>query len=524
MEADESEAAEDDDSDEDEDDEDDMDDEASEDGGDDTEDSDDDEEQEEEDDDPMAPVDPDFRKRVAEALQVSGMADDEGDDDSHEETGDGSSSEEEYWDDDQMMKVDEQLAEVFRQRATRAKKADIKSQSLHLSLFRTLRLTGADLQVESQHFKHRILDFFDVFARKQPSNPLVTLLILPLLRLVQTASTKEADLSNKAASIIRSRFAKAKETPSTGIDTMETLRGIHELARKAPSADFSALCSLCSVFLCRIIDSAPNAPSDQLLALAIYRTTLKDYMTRKSSLVHPPFVADHIRRFPVASFQLARDILSFTDAKVYRQLQGYNLLQIFSQNLNLIAKTVSKPDVESVLVEVAKRTYDILHEAAGEAKPIGAENAKPVTSQWNAQRLKDIVKVTLHFVRTSKSVLSPEQYAKVWDLPRLEGTLIHLKESERTREMKGVHGMLEQMLAVLGTKKLDGGKEAKKVMKGNVKAVKEEVANKAEPSKSSHGEGGKKRKSTDGTQVPNGDAEHASKQTKKVRVSDGTAP
>jgi DNA polymerase phi len=69
----------------------------------------------EEDDD--AEVDPEFRRKIAEALQVSGMGID-GDDDTEDGSDDDSDEEDEdNWDDDQMLKVDEQLAEIFKQQA-----------------------------------------------------------------------------------------------------------------------------------------------------------------------------------------------------------------------------------------------------------------------------------------------------------------------------------------------------------------------------------------------------------------------
>lgn len=71
----------------------------------------------------MGEVDPAFRQRVAEALKVSGM-------DAGEDVEEGSEAEsEEYWDDDQMMKVDEQLAQVFRERAAATSKNDMKRKS-----------------------------------------------------------------------------------------------------------------------------------------------------------------------------------------------------------------------------------------------------------------------------------------------------------------------------------------------------------------------------------------------------------
>jgi DNA polymerase phi len=63
----------------------------------------------------MGDVDPAFRKRVEEALRAAGM-DPEGNGDGDEEDEDDESSDEEIWDDEQMMKVDEHLAKVFRDR------------------------------------------------------------------------------------------------------------------------------------------------------------------------------------------------------------------------------------------------------------------------------------------------------------------------------------------------------------------------------------------------------------------------
>ncbi len=65
-------------------------------------------------DDANEEVDPEFRRKVAEALQVSGMADaDAEDSDSKEDSDDDDISI--TMDDDQMLQLDEKLAEVFQQ-------------------------------------------------------------------------------------------------------------------------------------------------------------------------------------------------------------------------------------------------------------------------------------------------------------------------------------------------------------------------------------------------------------------------
>ena len=79
-------------------------------------------EEADEDEDTVA-VDPSFRQRVAEALQVSGMVTNG---DAEDDADDSDSASEEAWDDEQMLKVDEQLSAVFRQRAASNKRSDLK--------------------------------------------------------------------------------------------------------------------------------------------------------------------------------------------------------------------------------------------------------------------------------------------------------------------------------------------------------------------------------------------------------------
>ena len=76
------------------------------------------------DDEANSTVDPAFRQRVADALHISGGAllSDVDSIDSVEEL--------EAWDDEQMLKVDEQLAEVFRQQAATAQRTDPKREIL----------------------------------------------------------------------------------------------------------------------------------------------------------------------------------------------------------------------------------------------------------------------------------------------------------------------------------------------------------------------------------------------------------
>ncbi|WVR03854.1 hypothetical protein IAU60_000851 [Kwoniella sp. DSM 27419] len=403
----------------------------------DEEDEDDDEEDEEsedddvdEDEDDLAPVDPAFRARVAEALQVSGMGVDE-----NAQDGDSDEEDEDVWDDEQMMKVDEQLAEVFRQQASGTKRSDMKH-----------------LQIESLHFKNRILDFFDVYAKRQLTNPLVLSVLLALLKLVRASGTSEGELANKAAGILRSRFNKPKDVPSSvdAEEAGEILDEVHAMAQKAFSAEFSNLCSLASLFVVRAIDAASGSGST---AVTAYGKTLKDFMTRKSSLVHPGFVSDFIKRFPVRAFPLHADLAKYVipgaGVNAYRQTQAYGMLQTLSQHLPVIAKSPSTPsaDIESFVKTCSEGVLATLEASASSSK-------EDASQAWNAQKLKDVVKFALQLARASKTVNA------AWDLERVTEVERALKAGERTKEMKGVLSMWAQLLSVLGQKKEKVDKKA----------------------------------------------------------------
>ncbi|OCF44480.1 DNA polymerase phi subunit [Kwoniella heveanensis CBS 569] len=430
--------------------------------GEDEEGSGDDDEAEEDDDDEddMAPVDPAFRARVAEALNVAGMGVNEDAD------GDDEDEEEEVWDDEQMMKVDEQLAEVFRQQASGTKRSDLKH-----------------LQIESLHFKNRILDFFDVYARKQSTNPLILTIAVSLLKLVRASGTPEGELANKSAGILKNRFNKPKEYP-TNVDVeeaAEVLEEIHEMARKAVSAEFSNLCSLVSLFVVKSIDTASSSSSTSTSespspVVQAYGKTLADFMTRKASLVHPNFVSDFIKRFPTRAFGLYVDLNRYVapggGVNAYRQVQAYGMLQTLSQHLPVISKSgifssssssSTSVSVEGFIKSSSESVFSTLELASSSSssstkaeKEKEKESAGGAEGGWNAAKLKDVVKFALQLARASKNV----DQTSAWDMHRVNEIENKLKAGEKTKEMKGVLSMWAQLLAVLGQKKDKQGKKA----------------------------------------------------------------
>lgn len=323
----------------------------------------------------------------------------------------------------------------------------------------------SDAAIESLHFKNRVLDFFDVFMRRP--TPLALALLLPLLRVVRGGG----ELGNKAAGILRTRLRSSLPASSDEAElesASKILTEIHALARRAPSAEFSGLCSAASLFAARV------APAQ---ALEEYKTTLTDFVTRKHSGVHAPFLQEYARRHAGKAWPLADEILSLLTegkaANAYRHTQAYALLgALLSQAPALVkAGDIAAKDAEKVVKGAMGDVYSVL-EAAAEG------------GEWKADRLKDAAKFALVVARTARAL----EVGEACDVPRLKSVVEKVKGG-RTKEMKGVHALLTQLGAVLskkdgetkkgGKKKVEevnGGEEEPKPVTGKRKAAAKPVA------------------------------------------------
>lgn len=310
-----------------------------------------------------------------------------------------------------------------------------------------------DAAIESLHFKNRVLDFFDVFLRRP--TPLALNLLLPLLHVVRGGG----ELGNKAAGILRTRLkgATASATTASAVseeDATKVIDEIHALARRAPSAEFSSLCSAASLFAARL------APSP---SLAAYTATATDFITRKHTSVHPAFVADYVRRQGARAWPLGETLLELCEggkaANAYRHTQAYSLLgQLLAfAPASVKSAEIKQVDAEKLVKRAMADVYSVLESAA--------------EGEWKADRLKDVVKFGLSTARIAHA-LSPESAAKLCDAQRLAKVGEKLKEG-RTREMKGVLSLVAQLGAVLSPR--DKKKEGKKGKGAQEKVEKMEV-------------------------------------------------
>lgn len=298
---------------------DDEDDDEDDEGGDDDEEEDDGGEDEDEDESEAdEPEDPELRRKITEVLRANGIEAATGDSDEE--------SEEEEMDDDQMMAIDDQLAQIFKESRKGKSKGGFPCIHSYVSHARLTFCLDENAQREATHFKNRILDLLDIFIKRQPTSPHVLRLIIPLVDLVLGSGSDEQQLSDKTGGLLRSRVGKLKDVP-TAVDVNEVtpiLEELHTRARKVHSSDALAIISQCSLYVSKVL--LHNQADDNVVQ--VYRQSLVDFMTRKASDLNARFFDDIIKRHPNVAWGFRDDLLDLTNKTVntYRLCQAFALL------------------------------------------------------------------------------------------------------------------------------------------------------------------------------------------------------
>lgn len=176
--------------------------------------------------------------------------------------------------DSEMMALDDKLAEVFKQRAEKSNKNKER----------------ASAKATVVHFKHRVLDFLDIYVKKEAHNPLASSLLVPLLRLIRTTQAKE--LSKKAVDTIHN-FARVSKKVRAGAESLavdveaqlDLLKEIHQEASQDNSVAFARAASAASLVVASNLVAADKESVSQ--AAAIYAQTQVDWAlgTRKIQAV-----------------------------------------------------------------------------------------------------------------------------------------------------------------------------------------------------------------------------------------------
>ncbi|KAI7872535.1 DNA polymerase phi-domain-containing protein [Spinellus fusiger] len=258
------------------------------------------------DDDEEEDMDDDLKLKVQEAMKAQGILANSDDED----------EEEADLDDEAMAAFDSKLAEVFKQK--KLAKSEQK-----------------DMQHNIIHFKNNVMDLIVIFVRKNPTNPLVLEIIVPLLNIICSTPTKSvtSQFVDKMIAFIKNKISKQKEYPSHCEDAIfDVLQAVHDFAHQSSSKEIAEVANNLSLYLRRCLfggaDSEITALSEKKQKELtrfndIYSESLKQYMTKKTSHFHPSMIISLLQRFPLSSWSLIESIVVYIgpsqSANAYRQ-------------------------------------------------------------------------------------------------------------------------------------------------------------------------------------------------------------
>ncbi|PWN40736.1 hypothetical protein IE81DRAFT_204209 [Ceraceosorus guamensis] len=399
--------------------------------------------------DANAEVDPVLRAALELALKEGGLAPRESSK-AQQEEGEGDESEsdeeeeEELLDDDAMLKIDEKLSQIFRERAG-AKKED------------------AEAKREAVAFQLRVLDLLEQYAKRVSSNPLVASMVGPLLQVIQETENKEgAQVIARASSILRNTIAKSKETPGSIAveELLPVLQTIHADVLRAQSKETQELLSVANEYLTRcVLSRATDAlPLDASALTGLYKQTLTAWIDKKNSPVKLGFFANVLRKMPAIALALRDDLFAaVVPASTVGNFRQGEVFGLISAPMAQLAQSESAALAQEGLLYVA-RLQDFIIDYIREA-------CAPSTFEPKSDRLKEVLKLGLTAARTTPRLLEHSRAGigsnaathSLWKTEALEQLSVELKNSQKYGASSALRDLLKQLVSV--TKKSTNGKQ-----------------------------------------------------------------
>jgi len=327
-------------------------------------------------------VDENFKAELKAALGDSALQIDDEDDDEEEE--DGSEEEDidmDTCDPNQLQVMDQALADVFKSR--KQKKLKKKSEK--------------DKRLSILHFKLRVLDLIEIFIKEQPKDPKILQLIEPLYEVIKSSHghAGEQPLFERTLGIFKNKLCMLHEYPSGSdldVDSVhDQIDHLIELAKFATSALLVTYITQGIIYLIRVLRGNPElkGPSPRATRaqrkqkdtikvaqkvsnggclnedrlMKSFKTVLVQFMTKKSSHLHPVLFVELIQRFPSLGWNLAIELPQYLNkgCNNFRKVKAFEMLKLLfskktdkhEQNIMDINESMCKN-----LIEAFKATKD----------------------------------------------------------------------------------------------------------------------------------------------------------------------
>ncbi|KAH0536326.1 hypothetical protein FGG08_006799 [Glutinoglossum americanum] len=193
--------------------------------------------------------------------------------------------------DEDMIALDDTLVKIFKERKRIAGKKRQKKDAKETII----------------NFKTRVLDLLEIYAKFQHTNVLSLKLILPLLKLIRSTSSKQ--IGSRAAAVLKdyARACKGSDIPpptDNVEDTWAQLRGIHEEAMKESSHAHSHACSQASLLVVKVLVGADRENVKGIVG--VYAETWTQWLMSRKCRVQPSLFSDFVNWSTSASKQLQR--------------------------------------------------------------------------------------------------------------------------------------------------------------------------------------------------------------------------
>lgn len=300
----------------------------------------------------------------------------------------------------------------------------------------------------------------DIYLRKESTNPQTPIFILPLVRVLLDASADEKQLSDKVASIIRGRYGKARDVPSSPDMSLveSTLEELHAIARKSPTTNVKDIILICNSYLVRVCFSVSS--HDASFVYRTYLASLRDFATRKTSPLHPNFFHEIFRRYPTIVWTSRKELLDLIQnaANGFRKAQLFNtLLPIFNQFSALVRPfplfpmcmclTPHYQDADqSALIEFIKEFKSVFQTTILEACE---------TDSLNPAQMKEVFKSCLSVARQTKRIIEDEtQLRNAWGDTSFE-SLKEKLQSSKFKTMTALTNILRQISSLFTSQSSD---------------------------------------------------------------------